>query len=63
MSPRTVWCYNFAGWILFTLSALAFLCGALRSGDITGTIASILFLIACLVFLIPVWIHRPTRRR
>jgi hypothetical protein len=63
MSPRTVWYYNFAGWLLFTLSALAFLWGALKAQDITGIIASLLFLVACLVFLVPVWVHRPTRHK
>ena len=63
MSPRTVWYYNFTGWILFTLSALAFLWGALKSGDTTGILASLLFLFACLVFLVPVWVHRPSGRK
>jgi len=63
MRRRTVWCYNFAGWLLFTLSALAFLWGALKSADTTGIIASGLFLLACLVFLVPVWVHRPPRRK
>lgn len=61
MSPRTVWTFNFAGWILFTLSALAFLWATVKAGDVIGIIASLFFLVACIVFLIPVWVHRPGR--
>ena len=59
MTPRTVWTYNFTGWILFTVSALFFLWGTWKAGDGIGIIASLAFLIACIVFLIPVWAHRP----
>ncbi len=61
MSPRTVWNFNFTGWILFTLSAVFFLWGTWKAGDVIGIIASLFFLIACIVFIIPVWIHRPGR--
>ncbi len=59
MSPRRVWNFNFTGWILFTVSALFFLWGTWKAGDVIGIIASLAFLIACLIFLVPVWAQRP----
>ena len=59
MTPRTVWYYNFAGWVLFTLSALGFTWTTWKAGDMIGLAASLFFLVACLVFLVPVWAHRP----
>lgn len=61
MSPRTVWSINFTGWILFTVSALFFTYGAWKAGDTIALLASLAFLIACILFLIPVWFHRPSR--
>ncbi|QIE44376.1 hypothetical protein G5B38_01870 [Pseudohalocynthiibacter aestuariivivens] len=62
MSPRVVWAFNFTGWILFTFSAVGFVWTTWRAGDMIGLAASLFFLIACLVFLVPVWAHRPGRR-
>lgn len=59
MRPRTVWAFNFTGWVLFTVSAVFFLWGTWRVGDTIGILASLAFLIACIVFMIPAWIHRP----
>lgn len=59
MSARTEWHFNFAGWLLFTLSAMAFTWTTLRFEDWIGVFASLLFLIACLIFLVPVWRRRP----
>ncbi len=59
MAPRTVWGFNFAGWILFTVSAIFFLWGTWKSGDVIGIVASLAFLIACIFFMIPAWVHRP----
>ncbi|SMF55408.1 hypothetical protein SAMN06265365_11956 [Tistlia consotensis] len=63
MAPRTVWAFNFAGWLLFAGSAVASIISTLRAGDTVGLIASVLFLLACLVFLVPFWIHRPPKER
>ncbi len=41
------------GWILFILSALAFIASCVRSGDILGLAGSVLFLVACFIFLVP----------
>lgn len=59
MSPRAVWSFNFTGWVLFTVSAVFFLWGTWKSGDVIGIIASLAFLIACIFFMIPAWVHRP----
>lgn len=61
MAPRTVWTFQFTGWILFTVSALFFLLGTWRAGDAIGLVASLAFLIACIFFIIPVWLHRPSK--
>jgi len=44
---------NIVGWLLFVLSALAFIVSSLRSGDLPGLLGGVLFLLACIVFLIP----------
>ncbi len=41
------------GWVLFILSAFGFIASSLRSGDVLGLIGGALFLLACVVFLIP----------
>ncbi len=61
MGKLAEWRFNFWGWILFTLSAVAFTWGALRSGDTLSLMASLLFLVACFLFLAPVWARRPRR--
>ena len=59
MRPSTVWWFNLIGWILFTLSALGFVWSTWRAGDDIGLVASLLFLVACFVFLVPMWFNRP----
>jgi integral membrane sensor domain MASE1 len=62
MSPRTVWAFNFTGWVLFTVSRRCSFCwGTWRAGDVIGVLASLAFLIACIAFIIPVWLHRPSK--
>ena len=61
MSPDTEWIYVFAGWILFTLSGAFFTWVAIESADVKSILASFFFLIACPVFLVPVWAKRPFR--
>ena len=41
------------GWVLFIVSACAFIASSLRSGDTLGLLGGIFFLLACFVFLIP----------
>lgn len=41
------------GWTIFTLSALTYIVDSLRSGDMISLVASLLFLLACIVFFLP----------
>ena len=61
MREKTVWRWSFLGWLLFTASAVFFIVAAARAGDTISLIASALFLVACIAFMIPAWIKRPRR--
>ncbi len=52
---------HLAGWIIFIICAGFFIAGSVRSGDAVMTAGSVLFLLACLVFLVPFFIRRPSR--
>ncbi len=52
--------FQILGWVLFIVSACAFIASSLRSGDMLGLVGGVFFLIACFVFLIP---YRLARRR
>ena len=45
--------YQLAGWILFIICAIFFIASSLKNHDILTFIGGIIFLIACIVFLIP----------
>jgi len=45
--------YHLAGWLLFVVCALFFIASAVKNQDILTLIGGILFLLACVVFLIP----------
>ncbi len=49
--------YQICGWALFVLCAVFFIASSLQNGDILGLVASIIFLIACFVFIIPLVMH------
>ena len=51
--------YHFAGWVLFLLCAALFLFSALRDGDGVLAMASLVFLIGCVLFLIPLLFPHP----
>ena len=51
--------FNLIGWILFVLSALGFITSSLRSGDMAALFGAVLFLAACLIFLIPFFRRDP----
>jgi hypothetical protein len=42
-----------AGWLLFVLSAFAFLAASIRAGDGLAIAGSLFFLFACFAFLVP----------
>jgi hypothetical protein len=44
---------DFFGWVLFTLSSIGFIASSLKSGDMTAIVASFLFLVGCIAFLLP----------
>lgn len=46
------------GWALFMISALFFIIASVRSGDWLGLLGSLFFLVANIVFVIPVWKQR-----
>ncbi len=50
---------HIAGWMLFIGSALCYTASTFKSGDILGMGGSLLFLIACFVFLWPLISDRP----
>ena len=45
--------FNLCGWTLFLVSAGFFVLSSLRSGDALGLLGGLFFLIACIVFLVP----------
>ena len=45
--------FNLIGWLLFIVSALGFMVSALKSGDPWALAGAVVFLVACLVFLVP----------
>lgn len=51
--------FHIAGWILFILCAVLFFFSALRDGDGVLVLASLIFLAACILFLVP--LLRPDR--
>ena len=47
--------YQVAGWVLFIICALLFMAASWRHHDTLTFIGSVIFLIACIVFLIPIF--------
>ena len=47
--------YQLTGWILFILCAIFFIASSLKNGDTLTFIGSVIFLIACMVFLVPLF--------
>ncbi len=45
--------YQLAGWILFIICAIFFIAASLKNHDILTFIGGVIFLIACIVFLMP----------
>ena len=46
--------YQIAGWILFIICAILFIGSSIMNQDLLTFIGSVIFLIACVVFLIPI---------
>jgi len=47
--------YHLWGWILFIICAVFFIASSLKNRDMLGLAASLIFLIACLFFLTPLF--------
>jgi uncharacterized Tic20 family protein len=47
--------FQIAGWILFVICAVFFIASSLKNHDTLTFIGSVIFLIACIVFLIPIF--------
>ena len=45
--------YQLAGWIIFIVCAIFFIASSLKNRDTLTFIGGVIFLIACIVFLIP----------
>ena len=45
--------YQLVGWIIFIICAIFFIAASLKNHDALTFIGSVIFLIACIVFLIP----------
>ncbi len=54
MSERASRQCQVLGWVLFILSGIFFVWSTAASGDPVGLVASLLFLVACPVFLVPI---------
>ena len=50
--------YQLLGWILFIFCAIFFILSSLKNHDILTFIGSVIFLLACIVFLIPLFIPK-----
>ena len=53
--------YALAGWLLFILCAVFYLASSLKNHDPLAIIGSVLFFIACLVFMVPIF--RPDKEK
>ncbi|HUT70368.1 MAG TPA: hypothetical protein VMW89_06795 [Desulfatiglandales bacterium] len=50
--------FHLWGWLLFMVCAGFFIASSIESNDILGLIGSIIFLIACVVFIVPLVIKK-----
>lgn len=45
--------FEYIGWVIFVFSALMYIASGLKSGDLLGISGGLLFLVACIFFLVP----------
>lgn len=45
--------FQLAGWLLFIICAILFIVASISNRDLLTLLASVIFLIACLVFIFP----------
>jgi len=58
MSDRTVYLLNLTGWVLFFICALLFMYNSILAHDLIYFLGCCAFLIACVVFTIPLVVNR-----
>ena len=63
MNERSEHRFHLWGWIVFIVCAFFFIATTARDGDLLGVIASLLFLFACVLFLIPLLAKDRARRK
>ena len=51
--------YQLWGWTLFVMSSFAYMYSSFMAGDMVALLGSVIFFLACLIFLIP---FLPTRQ-
>ena len=52
-NKKTERSYHIVGWVLFIVCALLFIGASIDAGDAVMGAGSVIFLVACIVFLIP----------
>lgn len=60
VTERAKQLFELTGWVIFVLSACFFLAATIKSGDQLSIAGSALFLVACIVFMVPLVKLRPT---
>jgi len=50
--------FYLSGWVLFLVCAGFFIASAVKGGNILGVVGSVIFLVACVVFIVPLVIVR-----
>ncbi|MEX0921619.1 MAG: hypothetical protein WD489_08675 [Rhodovibrionaceae bacterium] len=63
MDERSEHRFHLWGWIVFVVCAFFFIATTALAGDVLGVIASLLFLLACVLFLIPLLAKDRARKR
>jgi hypothetical protein len=53
--------FHLAGWILFVVCAGFFIASSIRVDDLLGLAGSIIFLVGCVAFIIPLVVRRSKR--
>ncbi len=59
--PTRTHAFQLLGWVLFVACAGCYIAANIRSGDRLSLAGSILFLLACMVFLAPLIVNPPKK--
>ncbi|EED34663.1 hypothetical protein NOR51B_601 [Luminiphilus syltensis NOR5-1B] len=58
MGKRWVYFFDFAGWLLFLVCSIVYTYGSWKGGDPIFLTGSLIFLVACISFMIPMIVNR-----